>query len=192
MAGRHLKLDRDEMVRLTYEYGSDWAINHAKRILHLVSMLSDGTDYNEDAVWLAAYLHDWGGYQQWLVPGVEHYTRSAEVAREFLTKQNCPPDLMELVIECIEFHHGGPSERSIESILTADADALDLLGVVGAARIFAMNFRNLKNGFDAVKRYRNMSVAAISTDKAHELATERIKETDWFINAFLEETFGIY
>lgn len=184
-------MNHEEISKLTLEYGAEWGVNHSERLIRLVSIIGEGIEYNREAIWLTAYLHDWGAYQPWIKPGMQHYDRSEEVAREFLTERGCPMDLMELVLECIKCHHGGNPNRSIESRLFTDADALDLLGIVGAARIFAMNPRNLQAGFDALKRYRDMSIKAISLDKTHEIAKKRIEETEQFIRAFEEETFGI-
>jgi uncharacterized protein len=185
-------LDREEIVRLTHEHGGDWGVKHSERLLHLASILADGREYDAESLWLAAYLHDWGGWQAWAKPGVEHYDRSVEVAREFLTDRGCPKPLMELVLECIAFHHGGSPDRSFESVLLTDADALDLLGIVGAARTFAMNPRDIRGGFEWVKRWRDRCTAAITLAKTLELAAKRIEETDRFIAAFEEETFGIF
>lgn len=185
-------MDQDEIVRLTDEYGTDWGTDHAKRLIHIVSMLGEKLDYNKEAIWIAAYLHDWGGYTKWMLPGVDHWTRSAEVARDFLTERGCPKDLMELVIECIANHHGGDPDRSIESRLFTDADALDLLGVVGTLRVFGMNPRNLKGAITAVKRYRDWCIKSITMPQTRELADKRIQETDDLLKRFEEETFGIY
>lgn len=184
-------LDHKEIVQLTQEYGGDWGTNHTKRLLHLIPILADGREYNEEAVWLAAHLHDWGGYAQFAKPGVEHYDRSVQVVRDFLTERDCPEDLKALVLECIQFHHGGDPNRIIESRLFTDADALDLLGVCGFARCFAMVPRNLEGGLAAVKKYRDWSIKAISTDKGRELAEVRIKETEDLLKKFDGETFGL-
>ncbi len=131
-------------------------------------------------------------YEPWLTPGVEHYDRSVEVVREFLTEHNSPPDLMNRVLECIHYHHGGPEDRSLESRLFTDADALDLLGVAGFARCFAMAHRDLQGGIGLVRKYRDLSVKAISTEKGREMAAKRIEETDNLIRQLEEELFGIY
>ena len=185
-------MNHDEITKLTDQYGGNWGIRHAERLLHLVPILAEGREYNEEAVWLAAYLHDWGGYAPFYNPEVQHYDRSVEVVEPFLTERDCPEDLKALVIECIANHHGGDPNRSIESRLLADADALDLLGVVGAARTFAMNARDIKGGYDWVKKWRERCLAAITLPKTTELAAVRVRETDEFLRAFEEETFGLF
>jgi len=182
----------EEIAALTFEYGGDWGVCHSERLLKIISIIGEGIEYNTEAVWLAAYLHDWGGYSQWMKEGVEHYDRSAEVAKDFLTENGYDAELVDLVVECIANHHGGKPDRSIESILITDADALDLLGVVGACRCFAMCPRNITNGYKTVKKYRDISTAAITLDKTREMAEIRIKETEEILKKFEEETFGIF
>jgi len=185
-------MNHDEIINLTTEYGGNWGIKHSERLLHLVPILADGKPYNEEAVWLAAYLHDWGGYAKFYNPEIQHYDRSVEVVEPFLTERGCPEDLKALVLECIAFHHGGDPNRSFESILLADADALDLLGVVGFARTFAMNARDIKGGYEWVRKWRERETAAIVLPKTRELAAQRIKETDDLLAKFMQETFGLF
>jgi uncharacterized protein len=185
-------LNHDEIINLTQEYGGDWGVNHTKRLLHLIPILADGREYNQEAVWLAAYLHDWGGYAKFAKPGVEHFDRSVEVVREFLTERVCPEDLKALVVECIQYHHGGDPSRSIESILLTDADVLDLLGVVGFARCFGLAPRSVKTGVSLVKKFRDGGIAAMTLPKTKELAAERIKETNDLLKKLDEEASGLY
>jgi len=98
-----ININRDEITQLTEKYGGNWGIKHAKRLLHMVPVLADGREYDEEAIWLAAYLHDWGGYAAWAKPGMEHYDRSAEVARDFLAERGCPDDLKALVSSASRF-----------------------------------------------------------------------------------------
>ena len=58
-------MDNDEIQRRTEEYGGEWGINHTRRILHLVSLIGEGRAHDSESVWLAAHLHDWGGYPKW-------------------------------------------------------------------------------------------------------------------------------
>lgn len=51
-------MTKDEIVALTQEYGDEWGTRHAERLLQTVALLAEDEPYNEEAVWLAAYLHD--------------------------------------------------------------------------------------------------------------------------------------
>ena len=183
-------MDHSQIVRLTRQYGGEWAIQHANRILKMIDVLGEGLTLDREAVWVAAHLHDWGGYAHWTRPGIEHQVRSREVAGEFLAGQMCEPQRLSRVLEILEHHHGGPAERSSESIVFTDADALDLLGSVGVARIFAMHHRDLRAGWQAVQRWRDTSLAAIHTPKGRQLAAERAEETNRFLAAFEGQTGG--
>lgn len=180
------------IAQLTLEYGGEWGIRHSERLLHLVEFLAGGAPYNLEVVRLAAYLHDWGAYPRWAQPDVEHHLRSREVAADFLAEHGFAPGLAAAVLECIEHHHGGPAERSFESRLFTDADALDLLGAVGVARVFAMNARNLRAGWEAVQAWRDKSLAALTLPQSRPLAEQRLAETSQFLERFREETFGIF
>jgi HD superfamily phosphodiesterase len=185
-------MNHDEILKLTQEYGGRWAVCHAERILANIAAIAEGDSYDAETVWIAAHLHDWGGYAKWAQPGVDHLIRSMQVVPDFLAERSCPPDLAKAIMECIEFHHGGPSGRSIESVLFTDADALDLLGAVGFARVFAMNYRNLEGGVVALKRYRDMSDAAITLPSTRRIAKPRIDELNAILASFESQTAGIY
>ena len=187
-----MNIDRDEIIRLTEGYGGQWGINHTRRLLRLVSIIGEGHQYNSDAVWLAAHLHDWGGYSPWAQAGVDHASRSRQVAEAFLAERGYPADVVELVLECIEFHHSGDPQRSIESILLSDADALDFLGVVGVLRDFSKNPRDMRKGYEAARKRRDKVPRLICLDKSREIAAQRIGQMDDLLARFEEDTFGYF
>jgi uncharacterized protein len=186
------KIDKDEIVGLTEKYGGKWGISHTQRLLHLISIIGEGQKYNTEAVWLAAHLHDWGGYSEWAQPGVDHAWRSKEVAETFLAQKGYSEDLTDLVLECIEHHHSGDSERSIEAILLSDADALDFLGVVGILRDFSKNLRDLRKGYEAAKKRREKLPQMLCLDKSRNIAEKRVKEMDEVLASFENDSFGYF
>ena len=186
------KIDKDEIVRLTEEYGGEWGINHTRRLLHLISIIGEGQDYDADAVWLAAHLHDWGGYAEWAQPGVNHALRSKEVAKAFLAQRGHTGDWAELVLECIEYHHSGDPGRSIEAILLSDADALDFLGIVGVLRDFSKKPRDLRKGYETTKKRRDKLAQRLCLDKSKEIAAKRIREMDEVLAKFEADSFEYF
>lgn len=184
--------DKDEIIRLTEEYGGQWGINHTRRLLHLVSIIGEGQQHDTEAVWLAAHLHDWGAYRQWAQDGVDHALRSRQVAETFLVEKEYPEDLVALVLECIEFHHSGDPQRSLESILLSDSDALDFLGVVGVLRDFSKNPRDLRRAYEVTRKRREKLPGLICLDKSKELAAQRIKQMDDLLAAFEADSFGYF
>lgn len=187
-----MNIDQAEIIRLTEEYGGLWGINHTRRLLHLIAIIGEGQAYDTEVVWVAAHLHDWGGYSPWAQAGVDHALRSKQVAETFLAERKYPEDFKARVLECIEFHHSGDPNRRIESILLSDADALDFLGVVGAMRDCAKSPKDLKGAVETIKKRRERLPNVICLGKSKTIATKRIKETDELLAAFEEETYGYF
>jgi uncharacterized protein len=185
-------IDKDEIAHLTEQYGGEWGINHTRRLLQLVSLIGEGLEYDKEAVWIATHLHDWGAYAPWAQKDVDHVLRSRQVAESFLSERNCPEELKALILECIELHHSGGSERSIESILMRDADVLDFLGIVGILRDFSKNPRNLRKARQEVQRRRDKLPALLCLQKAQAIAAQRIEEMDMILSQFEAESFGCY
>jgi uncharacterized protein len=187
-----MQIDKEEIIRLTEEFGGEWGINHTRRLLHLVSIIGAGEKYDPDAVWLAAHLHDWGAYSKWAKPGVDHAVRSTEVAKKFLEDKNFPNDKVELILECIRTHHSGESNRSLEAILLSDADGLDFLGAIGILRDFSKAAKDLRKGFDAAKKRSESIPALLRLEKSKGLAKDRLQEMDKILNAFEQSSFGYF
>jgi uncharacterized protein len=187
-----MNLDHDEIVRLTEEYGGPWGINHTRRLLQLIDIIGKDCAYDQEAVWLAAHLHDWGAYNAWAQPGVDHALRSRQVAEVFLQKRGCPAELQDLVLECIETHHQGSPNRHVEAILLSDADALDFLGVVGVLRDFSRNPKDMRKALQDVQRHRSKLPGQLCLPRSQELAAGRIKMMDGMLVAFAEDSFGLF
>lgn len=185
-------LDKDEIARLTEQYGGEWGINHTRRLLHLVALVGEGLEYDTEAVWFAAHLHDWGAYAPWAQKDVDHVLRSVQVAESFLSEHNCPEDLKSLILECIQLHHTAGSERSLESVLLRDADVLDFLGVMGIMRDVSKNPRNLRKAYQEVQKRRDKLPALLCLEKAQTIAAERITQMNETLAEFEQESFGCF
>jgi uncharacterized protein len=187
-----MDIDRSELVRLTEEYGGPWGIHHTQRLLRLISIIGEGQAYNADALWVAAHLHDWGGYGQWAQSGVEHALRSRQVAEPFLLERNYPPDTVKLILECIEFHHADNSARCLEVQLLSDADALDFLGVVGALRDFSKNTKDLRQAYDISRKRRSKLPGMLCLAKSKEIAVQRLADMDDLFAKLEADSFGCF
>ena len=185
-------IDKNEIMRLTEEYGGAWGINHTRRLLQLVSLIGEGQTYDTEIVWIAAHLHDWGAYKPWALADVDHAVRSTQVAGQFLNERNCPDDLKARVLQCIEFHHRGGCDGNLESILFADADGLDFLGVVGVLRDFSKSPKDLRKGYEAARQRAVRVPPLLRLEKSHEIAAKRLDEMMELFAAFEAETFGCF
>lgn len=187
-----MSINRTEIANLTMEYGGQWGINHTQRLLQLIIMIGEGLEYNSEAVWAAAHLHDWGGYSRWMEKDVDHAVRSAQVAEAFLTERGCPQNLMEVILEAIKFHHNCAPDRRIESILLSDADALDFLGIVGILRDFSKNPKDLRKAYDVTRRRREKLPGMLILDRSKEIAAERLQQMDEILARFEQDSFGFF
>lgn len=186
------EIDKDEIVRLTEEYGGQWGINHTRRLLHLISIIGEGQHYNAEVIWVAAHLHDWGGYSKWMQAGVDHALRSRQVAEAFWAEKDYSPELLTPILECIEFHHSGDPDRRIEAILLSDADALDFLGVVGALRDFSKKPGDLRKAYEVVQGRKEKLRQLICLEAAKTIAAQRLERMESLLTFFEEETFGYF
>lgn len=182
--------EREEIARLTEEYGGTWGINHTRRLLRLVEQIGVGLPFDRDVVWLAAHLHDWGAYARWAAPGVDHAARSREVAADFLAERGHAPGIIGPVLECIASHHSGDPQRSPEAVLLSDADGLDFLGFIGVARDFSKNAKDLRAAYQSVRARLEKVPKLLCLEKSKVMAVERIARMDLFLSGFAAETGG--
>ncbi|SPF50287.1 putative Phosphohydrolase [Candidatus Sulfopaludibacter sp. SbA4] len=197
-----MSINRKRVVALTAEYGGDWAVQHAHRLIRLVEMVGEGLDYDPEAIWLAAHMHDWGTLPRWAREGVTHSERSRQLAEEHLRKWKCPKPILEKVLETIEYHHGGADERCVEALLLRDADALDGIGAVGVLREFAMvpaewngcysipTGWGMRGAYERVRMRLENNPRIVRLPKSRQLARRRAREMRRILNAFEEESFG--
>lgn len=185
-----MTIDKTEIASLTEEHGGAWGINHTRRLLHLVDQIAEGIAYNSDAVWIAAHVHDWGGYPPWAQKGVDHAERSVVVAEEYLRTNGCPDQLRELIVECIALHHKTGSERSVEATLLRDADALDFLGVIGVVRDFSKNPRDLRAAYDQIRKRRVAVPQMLHLERSRQIGEQRVRQMDALLEELETESFG--
>jgi uncharacterized protein len=185
-------LAKEELVRLTQEYGGDWGIQHTQRLLHLIEVIGEGLEYDREIVWVAAHLHDWGGYAPWVRPGRDHAQRSGEVAGEYLAQRGYPKNWIQSVLVCIETHHQGGLDRPIEAQLLSDADALDFLGVIGIVRDFAKKPKALREAYDTILKRKAKLPGQLCLEKSRQIAVQRIREMEHVLERFDQESFGCF
>ena len=116
--------------------------NHVLRVYRIAERLAIAEGADLEIIRAAALLHDSVGS----APGVEgnaraeHHIASAEFAGEVLTQKGWPEDRIKAVQHCIRGHRfRGKEDRpeTLEAQVLFDADKLDVLGAIGAARTIA-------------------------------------------------------
>ena len=115
--------------------------DHVLRVYRMAERLAAAEGADLEIVRAAALLHDAEG----AAPGVgqaraAHHHASAEFAAEVLSAEGWLPERIAAVQHCIRSHrYRDQSEppSTIEAKVLFDADKLDVLGAIGAARVIA-------------------------------------------------------
>jgi HD superfamily phosphodiesterase len=195
--------DRRRVVALTEKYGGEWAVFHAQRLIRLVEIIGEGLSYDHDAIFIAAHMHDWGTLPHWSRDDMSHSRRGRQLAEEHLRRMKCPKTLMDLVLEAIEYHHGGADERCREAILLRDADALDGMGVIGVLREFAMvptettgcytvpTGWGMRGAYERARIRLENNPGMLRLPKSRQIARRRAREMQTLLKTFEEESFGL-
>ena len=162
-----------------------WGYSHCLRVYELAEKLAatEGVEHDSEILRLSALLHDVGLYKAYnMREGVDHARRSMGVAERTLRYAEYPPQATRVVLEAIERHPpGAPRGISVESALLKDAIALDYLGAIGLARVFAMvgledDVPDLPAAVDHAERLHESLPPAMILQTSHDLSKERIVE----------------
>lgn len=118
------------------------SFEHVLRVKAMAERIGKAEGADLEIIEAAAYLHDSrgaspakGGKER-----KEHHIASAEFAGEVLANKGWSQERIEAVQHCIRAHrfrHNGERPETLEAQCLFDADKLDVLGAVGAARTIA-------------------------------------------------------
>lgn len=138
------------MESLSIEEAREWYadadpvhdFDHVLRVYRIAKRLAEAEGADPEIVRAAALLHD----SQGSAPGgegktrAEHHITSAEFARQVLSQKSWPEEKIQAVQHCILAHRFRGDENAPETLeaqVLFDADKLDVLGAIGAARTIA-------------------------------------------------------
>ncbi len=114
--------------------------DHVQRVYRMAERLAQAEGADIEIVRAAALLHD----AQGSAPGesnsrAEHHEASASFAAEVLGAEGWAEERIRAVQHCIRAHRFRSTEtpRTLEAKVLFDADKLDVLGAIGAARTIA-------------------------------------------------------
>ena len=175
---------------------SAWGVAHSERDYQLAINLAQQEKLTVDAdvLFAAAMLHDMGVFATYPKEGVDHTDRAAEVASEVLKPAGFPMEKFPRVQAAMRGHmfYRTP-DASAEARVLHDADTLDFLGAVGAARILSITTRHrwantLPDALATLEKFRRELPDKLVTDAAKDFARGRTAEMDQFIHALKAET----
>jgi uncharacterized protein len=113
---------------------------HQPRLYALTRIAGNGSDYDDDIVCAAAYLHDLGVFtghrpedparlSHW-----DHVAYAVEKSPALLRSIGFPEEKIPAVIEAIKTHQPKDAPDTIEGVILRDADILEQLGAIGVMR----------------------------------------------------------
>ncbi|RDI99357.1 HD domain-containing protein [Dyella solisilvae] len=117
-----------------------WGYSHSVRDYRLAHELaeSDHVQLDDDVLFAAAYLHDMGMFPPWRDPKRDHADVAADTVASVLKDTGFPMEKIAKVQGAIRTHMYDRTPQGAEALYLHDADALDWLGAIGAARILAL------------------------------------------------------
>ncbi len=164
-----------------------WGIRHSGRNYALAWQLAraEGLTIDDDILFAAAYLHDWGGLEPFEVEGVPHQERSVELAEPFLRDAGFPMEKWPAVRDAILGHVPGGRPTTPEGIVLHDADLLDFMGAEGIARFLAApsDEPTVDQGLSYIEDFGLTLGDRLITDEARRIAEPRLA----YMRGFLEQ-----
>jgi HD superfamily phosphodiesterase len=172
-----------------------WGASHSTRNYELAKELAaaDQVTLDDDVLYAAAYLHDVAAFAPYRKAGVDHQDEAARIVESLLAGTGFPMSKIEAVRGAIRTHMFERDPAGPEAIYLHDADALDWLGAIGVARIFALVDSNggSPDGPTIVKRLESnlANVPSRIVSKAGKArAPQRVRELEEFLRNLRAES----
>lgn len=110
--------------------------DHVLRVYRMAERLAEAEGADMDIVRAAALLHDAEGATPGHASRADHHHASAEFAAQVLASEGWEAGRIAAVQHCIRAHRyrGDEKPETLEAKVLFDADKLDVLGAIGAAR----------------------------------------------------------
>jgi uncharacterized protein len=119
-----------------------WGYSHSVRDYELAKAMAaeDHVPLDDDILFATAYLHDMAAFAPWdrEKEGIDHSDEGARVVDTVLRGTGFPESKLDAVRDAIRTHMYYRTPVGHEAVYLHDADALDWLGAIGAARVFAL------------------------------------------------------
>jgi len=117
-----------------------WGYSHSQRDYRLARELAaaDRVTLDDDVLYAAAFLHDMAAFAPWEKADVDHADEAAAIVDSVLKDTGFPMAKIDAVRGAIRTHMFDRDPVGREALYLHDADALDWLGAIGAARELAL------------------------------------------------------
>jgi len=173
-----------------------WGWQHSERDYLMAVRLAqgDGLHVDRDVLFAAAFLHDMAAYMPCGGPKMEHGECAARQAQAMLRGTGFPMQKLASVQAAERGHmfYSNPGSDP-NAIVLHDADSLDFLGDIGAARLIALTGAKAPSFAPAVKTLRGFLQSIpprLITRTAQKIGAARAAQLRSFLDALQAESFG--
>ena len=173
-----------------------WGWQHSERDYLMAVRLAkgDGLHVDTDVLFAAAFLHDMAAFMPCKGPKMEHGECAARQSGAMLRGTGFPMRKL-AAVQAAERGHMFYSNAGSDSnaIVLHDADSLDFLGDIGAARLIALTGAKAPSFAPAVKTLKDFVVKIpprLITRTAQRIGAERAHELESFLDRLRDESLG--
>jgi uncharacterized protein len=171
-----------------------WGWQHSERDYRLALRLAkdDHLKIDKDALFAAAFLHDMAAFDPCADHKMEHGACAALESPAILKRAGFPMSKIAIVQQAERGHmyYSNPGSDPT-AIVLHDADSLDFLGDIGAARMLALTGAQAPSFAPAIKALRGFLTAIpprLITPAARRIGRRRVAELKAFLAAVQRET----
>lgn len=184
-----------EIARAKFKHPA-WGWQHSERNYRIALQLAqgDGLKIDDDVLFAAAFMHDMAAFQPCADAKMEHGDCAAMESEAVLRAAGFPMQKYAAVAAAERGHmyYRDPGVQP-EAIVLHDADSLDFLGDIGAARMLSLTGAQKPDFGPAVKSLRSFLKdipPRLITRTAKSMAVARVAELQQFLDVLERETFG--
>ncbi len=172
-----------------------WGWQHSERNYRVALELAkgDGLRVDTDVLFAAAFLHDMAAFMPCVDTKLEHGECAAQQTGAILRAAGFPMEKL-AAVEAAErghMYYSNPGKQP-EAIVLHDADSLDFLGDIGAARMISLTGASAESFAREVKTLRDFVrdiPPRLITKTAQAMGALRAAELQRFLDALNAETF---
>ncbi|HEY2555338.1 MAG TPA: HD domain-containing protein [Candidatus Cybelea sp.] len=172
-----------------------WGWQHSERNYRVALELAqgDGLKVDTDVLFAAAFLHDMAAFMPCSDKRLEHGECAAQQSGAILRAAGFPMEKFPAVqaAERGHMYYSDPGTQP-EAIVLHDADSLDFLGEIGAARMISLTGESAESFAPAVKTLRSfvkVIPTRLITKTARRIGAQRAAELAQFLDNLETETF---
>ncbi len=172
-----------------------WGWQHSERNYRIALELAkgDGLRVDTDVLCAAAFLHDMAAFMPCVDTKLEHGECAAQQTGAILRAAGFPMEKLSAVeaAERGHMYYSNPGKQP-EAIVLHDADSLDFLGDIGAARMLSLTGASAESFVREVKTLRSFVhdiPPRLITKTAQAMGAVRAAELERFLDALNAQTF---